>query len=311
MSDFRREVIEGLSARPRSLPCKYLYDAKGSRLFEKICETDDYYVTRADLEIHHTYLKEIAQSIGPNAHIIEFGSGAGIKTRLLLQALQEPRAYSPIEISSSALQESISQLAQEFPSLEILPLLADYTQSIDPEALVLDPPARRRVVYFPGSTIGNFPHDQARDFLGRMRHIARTSGAVLIGVDLMKSVDILLKAYDDSQGVTAKFNKNLLNRLQTELGAQLCIDDFDHEARFNQGLNRVEMHLVAVRDTCINLGDQEFHLSAGETIHTESSHKYSIEAFTSLAAQAGLSSITHWMDSQQLFSMHYLVPDGQ
>lgn len=308
MSEFLADVLEGLSGTPKALPCKYLYDELGSELFEKICETEDYYVTRADLELHHAYLSDICQKIGPQAHVIEFGSGAGIKTRLLLKTLDRPRGYTPIEISATALEASVSQLRREFKELEIIPLRADYTEQIDSEALKLVPPAQKRVVYFPGSTIGNFSHQEAILFLERMAKIALSSGAVLIGVDLLKPISKLLQAYDDSQGVTAQFNKNLLIRVKRELNAEVDLDAFVHEARFNEALSRVEMHLLATKETYIRVGGQSFHLAEGETIHTESSHKYSIESFQSLATKAGLMPVKHWVDDEHLFSMHYLQP---
>ncbi len=308
MNDFELDVINGLSHSPRFLPCKYLYDERGSDLFEQICETKDYYVTRADLELHETQLPKISQLIGPNAHIIEFGSGAGTKTQQLLASLTTPRAYTPIEISPTALALSVEALQASFPALDIIPLEADYTQDIDPDDLSLDPPASRRVVYFPGSTIGNFTREEALGFLQRMAKIAQKNGAVLVGVDLVKPVDQLLRAYDDDEGITAQFNKNLLARLKEELGAELDLDAFEHEARFNPVLNRIEMHLVAKTPTTIVVANQRFDFAVGETIHTESSHKYTIEDFQNLAAQAGLKAEQVWLDGEARFSMHYLVP---
>lgn len=303
---FVREAIDGLSKDQPELPCKYLYDDRGSELFEKICETDDYYVTRADLALHQTHLDEIVARIGPDAHIIELGSGAGVKIRSLLEACDHPRAYSPIEISGEALAISVAQLAEQFPALDIRPLQADYTQPIPETVLRLDPPARRRVVYFPGSTISNFTHAEAREFLRRMLRLAGPTGGVLIGVDLIKDESRLCAAYDDSEGVTAAFNMNLLTRLENDLGARLDADAFHHEARFNPTIKRIEMHLVAHRDTQIELDDQTFEFSAGRTIHTENSHKYSIESFSSLAREAGLRTVETWTDPEGLFSMHYL-----
>lgn len=303
---FLKDVLDGLSARPRTLPCKYLYDAKGSALFEEICQTEDYYVTRADLALHESHIGEFSAIVGPGAHIIEFGSGAGIKTRKLLAGLEQPRAYTPIEISVAALAESARELETAFPEIEICPLRADYTRPIDAESLRLEPPASRRVVYFPGSTISNFEHDEARAFLERMRFIAGPDGGILIGVDLLKPADRLLRAYDDAEGVTARFNLNLLERLANELGAELESDSFVHEARFNTDFNRIEMHLVARRPTRISLGGQHFDFAAGDSIHTENSHKYSVRDFRELAATAGLESLRVWKDPQGLFSMHWL-----
>lgn len=308
MNDFELDVIDGLSHSPRFLPCKYLYDERGSELFEKICKTKDYYVTRADLELHESELPKISQLIGPDAHIIEFGSGAGTKTQQLLATLEMPRAYTPIEISPTALAVSVESLQSLFPNLSIIPLEADYTQDIDPDDLSLDPSPTRRVVYFPGSTIGNFTREEALGFLQRMGKIAQNNGAVLVGVDLIKPIDQLLRAYDDDQGITAQFNKNLLLRLKEELGAKLDLEAFKHEARFNSELNRIEMHLVAQNPTTIVVAGQHFDFALGETIHTESSHKYTIEDFQALAEQAGLKAEQVWLDGEARFSMHYLVP---
>ncbi len=303
---FLADVIDGLSAKPRTLPCKYFYDARGSELFEAICECPEYYLTRADLALHEQHLGEIGERVGPGAHVIEFGSGAGIKTRKLLAGLERPRAYTPIEISAAALKVSARQLASDFPDIEIRPLQADYTRDIDAERLQLDPPSRRRVVYFPGSTIGNFDHAEAIEFLRRMGRIARAGGAILIGVDLMKPESQLVAAYDDAAGITADFNLNLLVRMRNELDAELDVDAFAHEARFNREENRIEMHLVATRDTVIGLDGQRFEFAAGDGIHTESSHKYSVDDFRALAARAGLASRHVWKDPAGLFSMHWL-----
>jgi L-histidine Nalpha-methyltransferase len=303
---FLADAIAGLSAIPPTLPCKYLYDAHGSELFEAICETEDYYVTRADLALHEAHIGEISAMVGEQAHIIEFGSGAGIKTRKLLAGLDQPRAYTPIEISAAALAASAKELSLAFPEIEIRPLRADYTQPIDGELLQLDPPAQRRVVYFPGSTISNFNHEEAVEFLIRMRNIAGQQGAILIGVDLLKPEDRLLTAYDDSQQVTARFNLNLLNRLQRELDASVEPGAFRHEARFNSELKRVEMHLVATRPTVIGLDGQKFEFAAGDSIHTENSHKYSVKDFRALAKRAGLDPLRVWKDPEGLFSMHWL-----
>ncbi len=308
MSSFEEDVLIGLSESPRWLPCKYLYDAKGSALFEKICDTEDYYVTRADLEIHRHQIAEVAQLIGSNAHLIEFGSGSGIKTELLISALLQPRAYTPIEISQTALDASVDQLRKRFQHLDVHPLQADYTEDIDPHHLHLDPVARRRVIYFPGSTIGNFTRDQASTFLKRMGKMAGDDGLIFIGVDLIKPINKLLRAYDDSAGITAEFNLNLLQRLRNELNADIDCDAFAHESRFNRALQRVEMHLVAQSPTSIGLGEQHFEFSKGESIHTESSHKYSIAGFQDLARESGLNPVRYWLDSQAQFSMHCLEP---
>ncbi|MEE4296376.1 MAG: L-histidine N(alpha)-methyltransferase [Wenzhouxiangella sp.] len=304
--EFLEDVLAGLNACPRTLPCKYFYDQRGSELFEALCECPEYYVTRADLALHEAHLEEISAMIGPDAHVIEFGSGAGIKTHKLLAALDSPRAYTPIEISESALAASAKELEQEFPEIEIRPLQADYTQDIDADRLNLDPPSRRRVIYFPGSTIGNFDHAEALAFLERMGRMARSHGAILIGVDLIKPVEQLIAAYDDAQGKTAAFNINLLQRMQRELGADIEIGAFAHEARFNHAESRIEMHLVALRPTRMQVGGMGFDFNEGDSIHTENSHKYSVSDFQQLARRAGLIPIEVWTDPDALFSMHWI-----
>lgn len=305
---FADDVIAGLSSSHRSIPCKYLYDERGSELFEGICDTEDYYVTRADIALHEAHRGDIAEAIGPNAHIIEFGSGAGIKIRIILEDTH-PRAYTPIEISGEALAQSVSELSKQFPELDIRPLQADYTKPVPDEALKLDPPARHRVVYFPGSTISNFTHTEAHEFLTRMARIAGPGGGVLIGVDLIKPVERLERAYDDSEGVTAAFNTNLLRRLENELGAKLEHDAFKHRAIYNDERQRIEMHLVATRPTTIELDGRRFEFDAGDSIHTENSHKYSIEGFRQLVRGTGLNPVKTWTDPDELFSMHYLETD--
>lgn len=307
---FRRDVLAGLSADPPAIPCKYLYDARGSELFERICDTPEYYVTRADLALHQDHMTDIAARIGPGAHVIELGSGAGVKTRELLASLESPRAYTPIEISATALARSARALEAAFPDIRIRPVQADYTHPLPARDLAVDPPAKQRVVYFPGSTISNFEHGEAVAFLERLRRLAGSDGAVLIGVDLVKPVERLLAAYDDAAGITAAFNRNLLERMQRELDADIDIAAFAHQARYDQSLERIEMHLVARYPTRIVINTRSFAFEAGDSIHTESSHKYSVESFVELAAQAGLRSEKVWFDADGLFSMHWLVADA-
>ncbi|NBD95218.1 MAG: L-histidine N(alpha)-methyltransferase [Gammaproteobacteria bacterium] len=307
---FRQDVLAGLSGEPRAIPCKYLYDAKGSDLFERICETPEYYVTRADLALHEAHIAEIAAMIGPAAHVIELGSGAGIKTRKLLASLASPRAYTPIEISAAALAQSTHDLETAFPDIEIRPVQADYTQPIATKALQIEPPPHRRVVYFPGSTISNFEHDEAAAFLERLGRIAGPGGALLVGVDLVKPEQRLIAAYDDAGGITAAFDRNLLERMRRELDATIDAEAFAHEARYDHALERIEMHLVARYPTRIDVDGQRFEFDTGESIHTESSHKYSVASFKQLAASAGLRSEKVWFDPDELFSMHWLVADG-
>lgn len=305
---FRADVLTGLSDETKHIPCKYLYDARGSELFERICETPEYYVTRADLALHEAHLSEITARIGPGAHVIELGSGAGIKTRLFLERLDRPRAYTPIEISAAALAQSTRDLHAAFPELDVRPLQADYTHPLPAKAFELDPPAVRRIVYFPGSTISNFDHDEAVVFLERLGRIAGDGGAVLVGVDLIKSAERLIEAYDDAGGITAAFNRNLLERLRRELNAGIDAEAFSHEARYVAALERIEMHLVARYPTEIVIDDQRFAFRKGESIYTEGSHKYSVDSFRQLASRAGLRSDEVWFDPDRMFSMHWLTP---
>ena len=309
IDQFHADALAGLAAEPKSLPCKYLYDERGSELFESICETADYYVTRADLALHEAHLDEIESAIGPDAHVIEFGSGAGIKIRKILGHADHLRAYTPIEISAEALAQSVAALAEQFPEMEIRPLEADYTQDIPAEHFDLDPPARRRVIYFPGSTISNFTHAEAHAFITRMANIAGPGGGALIGVDLIKPTERLERAYNDADGVTAAFNTNLLRRLEADLGARLEIDAFEHRAIYNEDRQRIEMHLVASRPTTIELDGKRFDFDTDDSIHTENSHKYSIEGFRKLVKGTGLHPVTTWTDPDGLFSMHYLETD--
>jgi len=300
---FLADVLTGLGAAAKSIPCKYFYDRRGSELFEAICATPEYYVTRADLEILDAHLEEIAALAGPGAHVIEFGSGAGIKTRHLLAALDRPVAYTPIEISTAALDASARALAAEFPGLDIRPLAADYTQPVPPGTFSAI--AARRLVYFPGSTISNFDRDQAVAFLRRICRIITPDGALLIGVDLKKPLSRLLPAYNDAAGITAAFNLNLLQRINRELGGDFDPALFRHEARYNETAGRIEMHLVCRRAQRVTVAGRRFSFAAGESIHTENSYKYTIGEFTALAAAGGLKVVAGWTDGEVLFSTHF------
>ena len=299
------EVLAGLSRARKTLPCKYLYDERGSALFERICELDEYYPTRTELAILAAYADEMAERLGARCLLVEYGSGSGRKTRLLLDHLCEPAGYVPIDISSEALGASARALAADYPELEVLPVCADYT-----EPLELPRPARpaaRRGVFFPGSTIGNFTPLEAQRFLGRMARVAGVGGGMLIGVDLRKDRSVLEPAYDDALGVTAAFNRNLLARINRELGADFELDRFRHLARWNAAAGRVEMHLVSEVEQRVRVADAEFRFAAGETIHTENSYKYALDEFAALAVQAGLAVRRVWTDRDALFSVQYLT----
>ena len=302
---FRRDVLAGLSRPRKTLLCKYLYDERGSALFERICELDEYYPTRTELAILEAHAGEMAERLGAQCLLVEYGSGSSRKTRLLLDRLRDPVAYVPIDISSDALGASARALAAAYPALEELPVCADYT-----EALELPRPARsaaRRGVFFPGSTIGNFTPPEAQRFLGRMARVAGPRGGLLIGVDLRKDRGRLEPAYDDALGVTAAFNKNLLERINRELGADFDVDRFRHRAYWNAPAGRVEMHLVSEIEQSVGLVGSRFHFEAGEAIHTENSYKYELDQFAALASRVGLSVRRVWTDPDALFSVQFLT----
>ncbi len=304
----REEVLSGLAASPKTLPCKLFYDEAGSRLFDRICELPEYYPTRTELAILRARLPEIALRLGPDCLVIEYGSGSGLKTDLLLRALERPAGYVPIEISESYLEASVARLRRRHPGLEILPLRADYTR---PQRIPT--PARRprrRLVFFPGSTIGNFDPDEARAFLTRARRTAGRGGRLLIGVDLRKDPAVLERAYDDAEGVTARFNLNLLRRLNRELEGDLRLDRFRHRAVWNDGRGRIEMHLESLVDQVLRVAGRSFPMRAGETIHTENSYKYTEAGFADLAATGGWRVDRVWTDAGRLFSVQLLEADG-
>jgi len=303
-ASFLDDVIAGLSAPARSLPPKYFYDARGSQLFDAICELPEYYPTRTELAMLEEAAPEIASRIGPRAAIVEYGSGSGRKTAVLLRAVR-PLAYVAIDISGDQLREAIASLAATNPGVRMVALCADYTQAL-PIAPLQALEARRRVVYFPGSTIGNFTVPEAFAFLQNAREVAGPGGAMLVGVDLRKDRATLHAAYNDSAGVTAAFNLNVLRRINGELGGDFDLDAFEHRAHYDERQGRIEMHLVSTRGQTVTIGAHRFRFAAGETIHTESSYKYSVEGFQSLASEAGFVPSHCWVDRQRLFSIHYL-----
>jgi dimethylhistidine N-methyltransferase len=299
------EAIAGLSASPRTLPCKFFYDERGSELFQKICELPEYYVTRAELQILKTHGRDIAKELGPGIELIGLGTGAGTKTRFLLDELLKPVAYVPVDISSEQLQQSSALFRKQFPDLEVLPVSADYLRPV-----ALPTPKRkpsRKVVYFPGSTIGNFEPDVALDFLRRIRRVCDDNGGLLIGVDLQKDYGVLERAYNDAQGITAQFNLNLLARLNRELGADFNLDHWKHRAIYNAAAGRIEMHLLSERDQTVHLRDREFRFRAGEKIVTEFSYKHTPEGFAAIAARANFRLARMWTDDARLFGVFYFT----
>ena len=301
----RDEVWAGLAAPRKTLPCKWLYDARGSALFERICELPEYYPTRTELAILEAHADEIAAQLGARCLLVEYGSGSSRKTRLLLDRLVEPAGYVPIDISPSALAASVRALAAAYPGLELLPVCADYA-----EPIALPRPRRRverRAVFFPGSTIGNFTPPEARRFLARLAQVAGPGGGVLIGADLRKDPALLEAAYDDAQGVTAAFDRNLLVRINRELGADFPVERFQHRSVWNEAEGRVEMHLVALDACVVTVAGRRFAFAAGETIHTENAYKYTLDGFAALAAGAGLAVRRVWSDPRGWFSVQWLT----
>jgi dimethylhistidine N-methyltransferase len=304
-SDFLSDVIAGLSSDPRTLPCKYFYDARGAALFQKICELPEYYITRTEIEILDRHRTEIAPHLGAKIELIGLGTGAGTKTRILIEALYKPAVYIPVDISKKQLRESTALFQQIFPDLEILPVCADYLQSV-----VLRSPrhkAARKIVYFPGSTIGNFEPHEATDFLRRIANLCGNEGGLLIGVDLQKDRHVLEAAYNDSAGVTAKFNLNLLVRANRELGADFDLAAWHHHATFNSREGRIEMYLISETRQRVHIEDRQFDFRAGEKILTEYSYKHTPEGFAALARNAGFEFQKMWSDKACLFGIFYFT----
>lgn len=303
--DFLQDVLAGLSRPRKTLPPKYFYDERGCELFEAICATPEYYPTRTEAALMRARAAAMARRLGPGCAVIEYGCGSGRKTRILLEAL-DPVAYVPIDIARAQLRATAAEIARDFPGVAVAAVCADYSRTLAlPELERLG--ARRKVVYFPGSTIGNLTPAEAAGFLRNMRGLAGPGGGLLIGVDLKKDAARLNAAYNDRQGVTAAFNLNLLARINRELDARFDLAAFRHQAFYSELPGRIEMHLLALRDQRIRLGGRTIRFRAGETIHTENSYKYSVAGFRALAAGAGLEPVDCWTDPQHLFSVHYLV----
>ncbi len=305
-SAFLRDVKAGLSQPQKTLPCKYFYNARGSKLFEAITEQPEYYITRTELTILQEAKDEMAELIGENACIIEPGSGAGEKIKTLLAALENPALYVPIDISESALNESAVEIKRRFPTIKTEPLVRDFTERMHMPDLFAREENGKRVIFFPGSTLGNFSPEEAVTFLTRFGYAVGEGGLIIIGIDLVKETEMLEAAYDDAAGVTADFNKNLLVRMEEELDAEIVPEQFAHQAVFNPDESRIEMHLKSLQDQEVALGDERFAFKKGETIHTENSYKYTPESFPKLAQEAGLTVRTCWTDEGALFAVYAL-----
>lgn len=308
-TEFSRDVQAGLSARAKTLPAKYFYDRTGSELFEQICCLPEYYPTRTEKKILRDHAREIAAIIGPDVEVVEFGAGAAEKVRLLLEALDRPAGYLPIDISGPHLSEAVAPLRRAYPDLSIRVVAGDFTQALPLPAPL--PQARARVGFFPGSTIGNFTPDEALGFLRNAATMLRSqsgNGAgLLIGVDMVKDPALLHAAYNDSAGVTAAFNLNLLQRINRELSGDFNLDTFDHYAFYNPGQQRIEMHLVSRVAQTVQVCGQRYSFAAGESIHTENSCKYTPARFRLLAEKAGFRPAAMWTDADSLFSLHWLA----
>lgn len=302
---FLKDVIDGLSHPQKHLAAKYFYDTRGSEIFEEITELDEYYPTRTEIAILEAHAAEIAALAGPGIVLIEPGAGATRKVRILLDALDAPKAFMPTDISGEHLVAAAAQLAADYPHIPIVPVVADYTRGFD-LPLPAGAEGAKRVAFFPGSTIGNFDRTEAAAFLKRMAAVVGKGGAVIVGADLKKDPDILVAAYDDAKGVTAAFNKNLLVRMNNELGADFDLEAFRHRAIWNETKGRIEMHLESLRSQDVTIDGRRIPFGAGETIHTENSHKFTIAEFQAMAESSGLRPRAAWTDAQQRFSVHYL-----
>ncbi|MBX3657514.1 MAG: L-histidine N(alpha)-methyltransferase [Ramlibacter sp.] len=300
---FAHDLRAALASQPRRISPKYFYDARGSALFDQICELPEYYPTRTESAILRSRAGEIAAQMGPKAEIVEFGAGSCTKVRVLLDAMQAPARYLPIDISGDHLDAAAAGLRKDYPGLDVQPVAADYTQR-----LLLPAPVRgagQRVGFFPGSTIGNFTPAEALHFLRTAAQVLR-GGALLLGADLVKDPAVLHAAYNDAQGVTAAFNLNLLVRANQELGCDFDLSQFAHHAFYNAPLQRIEMHLISRCRQKVRVGDEVFEFAEGETLHTENSHKFTIDGLRALAAQAGFAPGPVWTDPGRLFSVHWL-----
>ncbi len=302
---FLEDVLDGLRRPRKRIPCKYFYDERGSQLFERICDLDEYYLTRTELAIMDRHAGEMAGALGPGVLLIEYGSGSGRKTRLLLDRLDAPAGYVPIDISAEALADSARRLATEYPTLEVLPVCADYTAPFR----IPQPsrPVTRRAVYFPGSTIGNFSPAGARRFLAHVARVVGPGGRLIVGMDLRKDPAVLEAAYDDAEGVTAAFNLNLLNRINRELGGDFRLERFRHLARYNSRQGRIEIYIVSSVEQTVTIAGERVHFRAGEKIHTEYSYKFDLEQVREMASRAGLTVRRIWTDPKKYFSVQYMT----
>ncbi|MGY0561719.1 L-histidine N(alpha)-methyltransferase [Luteimonas sp. A277] len=300
------EVVAGLSAHPKRLPSKYFYDARGSELFERITRQPEYYLTRVETALLESRLADIAAAVGPHLHVVEYGSGSGRKTELLLAGLEDPVAYTPIEISRAALLDSVSRLEGRFGQIEMLPVGADFTRPVSLPQPLREP--RRRLVFFPGSTLGNFDREESIHLLRAMRDTVGADGLALIGIDLHKDPALIEAAYNDAAGVTAEFTLNLLARLNREIGSDFDLDQFCHRARYSVERSRIETALVSQREQQVRVDGRTFHFEEGEAMQVETSHKYTDVDFAAIAAAAGWKVAESWNDPDNRLGLRLLHP---
>lgn len=298
--DFAGSLLAGLTRADKAIPCRFLYDAQGSRLFEEITRQPEYYPTRTEIAILQSCAPEIAEDCPRNADLIEFGSGSSLKTEILLSALDKLHSYIPIDISRDALMEAKARLARRFPDLIVRPIVADFAKPVRFENL------RARIGFFPGSTIGNLEPQAAVELLMTMRQALAPNGRLIIGADLRKDAQRLRAAYDDKAGVTAAFNRNVLAHANRALGTRFDPNAFEHAVTYSQKLGRIDMYLVSSRAHTVRVLGHDIHFREGERIHTEHAHKYSIESFQRLARKAGWRPAKVWTDPENLFSVHEL-----
>jgi dimethylhistidine N-methyltransferase len=302
-NDFLHDLQQGLGAQHKWISPKYFYDAQGSALFDRICTLPEYYPTRTELALLQQHAPDMAAQMGAQAEVVEFGAGSLHKVRLLLDAMDAPRRYIPIDISGAHLNGAARGLRHDYPGLLVEPLVTDYTQDFQlPPAL---PTAGKRVGFFPGSTLGNFEPQEALRFLHQCAHTLQ-GGALILGADLVKSPDVLHAAYNDAQGVTAAFNRNVMVRANRELGANFMVHDFSHSAFYNAPLQRIEMHLMSTRQQTVRVAGSTYSFAQGETLHTENSYKFTIEGLHQLALQAGMTPGPVWTDPEQQFCLLWL-----
>lgn len=301
---FRTDVIAGLSQPQKTLPCKYFYDEHGAQLFDAICRTPEYYPTRTEIALLRHHASDIAALAGPGAHLIELGSGSGVKARILLDALESPRSYVPVDISAVGLYAEAASLQLSYPHLAVTPVYADFTR---PFTLPSACDKGRKVSFFPGSTIGNFTPEEADAFLRRTAKMLGRDGLLVVGVDLKKNKRLLDDAYNDAGGVTAAFNLNILRRINRELRANLDLSAFTHCAHYNAARSCVEMHIYSLAFQSVRVDGHLCSFAPDESIHTENSHKYAVAEFQALAHESGFSPVQVWMDEARLFSVHCLA----